>query len=548
MVCRCFQYFSQRVKVLSCLILTTFFCGYCQGTYVSKRGVVMEGMQHPPELFSVVTELEEMAVDPAYLSKKLAIASKPLALYTLHKAVHGRLSLFLETLKNIQVVERGGQYAPSPFQRIVEARPAQEKKLKASHGKRKLHKVQTRKSEVKLLPAAQFEEKGVSISNDGQWIVIAWKSHRIVSIHSLARPGESYGVDYSSAFGTPVDYIARVEMAPDNKAMTMVLGLDKGHCLAVVDFENATVQIPRSVRGLSTHSDSGKFSPDGKLITAHIPRTGDLQVIDWRNHKVVFHTHTTGSQFHSAVFEDNDTILFTSENNVHRVDLKSHKHKRHYFPEQNKTLGDNLRHAEVSSGGRWIVASKYFATRVYSRQTGGQQMEFEFGGPPEIVTSMDDEIIYIAEGGDVVGYSLDTGELIAEYVFDNDGINVLKISPDGRTLIVGYRDGVIRLWDINTGQVSLQLERKDGKAMANVWLTPDHKHLVSSAYSGGEIEVWRLHVNESKLSAMASSLKSMAINSCIDGDADAEEEVLDKLLHLHLGRVIELSVEAETLY
>ncbi|MCL6271247.1 WD40 repeat domain-containing protein [Sansalvadorimonas sp. 2012CJ34-2] len=477
------------------------------------------GALHQPEYLSVVVDGEHIEFsDCSLFPKYLTLASESLTLNGRPKAVCNHLSPPLKLIKNIQIVNKREQHAPSLFRKIFEKKPTREQKvLKALEGKRRLQKVRTRESEQKLLPTTTSSPALVTISNDGQWMMVPWRGdkYEIVVIHNLAHPAESYGIDFSFAFGRLIKEISKVEMAPDNKAMMMIVEVhdQNTYLLGIVDFENATFQLPQSLKkGVVNYANAaGGFSPNGKLIFAYMDDKKALQVIDWRNDTVVYETCLdVCATIRFAVFEDNETILVASECKIHKVDIKGSQSKIYDFSTPRSADGDDdfLRRAEVSSGGRWVIASKNHSIRVYSRKADARQIEFKGSMPIPAVTSKDDKVLYVAKGG-VYGYSLNTGELVSEYCC-GDHVTALITSTDGQTLIVGYRKGLIRIWDINTGLVSLTLKRQDRKSIAYLWLTPDHKYLASLAHSGEAIEVWRLHINESKVFGMARNFKSIA--------------------------------------
>jgi WD40 repeat protein len=66
----------------------------------------------------------------------------------------------------------------------------------------------------------------------------------------------------------------------------------------------------------------------------------------------------------------------------------------------------------------------------------------------------------------------------------------LAVSPDGRSVAVGYRDGTVRVWDTNTGRLDCELEGhgRDVKALA---YTPDGQVLASGSRDG-TIRLWAL--------------------------------------------------------
>jgi WD40 repeat protein len=82
------------------------------------------------------------------------------------------------------------------------------------------------------------------------------------------------------------------------------------------------------------------------------------------------------------------------------------------------------------------------------------------------------------------------GRLLHQVRPDYGGVLALVFSPDGKTLISAGADGVIHLWDVNTGKEKSQL-RGHREEVTSLALSPSGRYLVS----GGEdrtIRVWDL--------------------------------------------------------
>ncbi len=75
------------------------------------------------------------------------------------------------------------------------------------------------------------------------------------------------------------------------------------------------------------------------------------------------------------------------------------------------------------------------------------------------------------------------------------------IAPDNRTVIAGYGDGIIRLWDLSTGELKQTWDQGSRHLTKKVHITPDGQFLVSLHRPDAEpdiIHVWDLRTGEIK--------------------------------------------------
>ncbi len=75
----------------------------------------------------------------------------------------------------------------------------------------------------------------------------------------------------------------------------------------------------------------------------------------------------------------------------------------------------------------------------------------------------------------------------------HDTVDTVAISPDGRRLVTGHRDGTVRLWDVDTGQQVGDPLTAPGVSIADsVAFSPDGKRIVAgcSDSDGVSVRVW----------------------------------------------------------
>jgi WD40 repeat protein len=68
-------------------------------------------------------------------------------------------------------------------------------------------------------------------------------------------------------------------------------------------------------------------------------------------------------------------------------------------------------------------------------------------------------------------------------------VNTIVLSPDGKKVAGGSDDGVVRLWDVDTGTVIAKLAGHNNKISSVCW-NRDGGRVVSGTYSDGTARVW----------------------------------------------------------
>jgi WD40 repeat protein len=69
-------------------------------------------------------------------------------------------------------------------------------------------------------------------------------------------------------------------------------------------------------------------------------------------------------------------------------------------------------------------------------------------------------------------------------------INVIALTPDGKQIVSGADDGILKVWDVATGK-ELRSLSGDGNAVTAIIVTPDGKQVISGS-KDGTLTVWNL--------------------------------------------------------
>jgi hypothetical protein len=189
------------------------------------------------------------------------------------------------------------------------------------------------------------------------------------------------------------------------------------------------LEFPQQLIGDSSYPkyavESVAFSPDGSLVGAAL-RTDDIQV--W-----------------SA---QSGEMLYTLE------------------------LEEDIEEIALSAQGHWIAVVYGDAAAIFDLETGEQLFvlvepgsdEAPFGFFHYVTISPDGKLIAAAGrvNTDVTVWDSATGELVYTLGGHPSGGGPLAFSPDSRLLAAGGGDGVVRVWDMNSGQLVLWVGHRSG--------------------------------------------------------------------------------------
>ena len=114
-------------------------------------------------------------------------------------------------------------------------------------------------------------------------------------------------------------------------------------------------------------------------------------------------------------------------------------------------------------------------------------------GSPRDPDSVDRCLFTADYGGRVICWELEHDSAVARWMIQahRGTARSVSVSPDGQLLATGGKDGKVRLWSTETGNLIRELGAHDGQVYATVF-HPDGKYLVSGDRGKNKLKQWDL--------------------------------------------------------
>jgi hypothetical protein len=235
---------------------------------------------------------------------------------------------------------------------------------------------------------------------------------------------------------------------------------------------------PQPVHGVA-------FSPNGKhLATACADRQVRLWnaagkvVGEWRGHKdevrrVAF---SPDGQSLASGGKDGQVILWDVATGARRHNLEgcaAQVNGLAFRPDGSRVLA-------VSGDGMLGIWDPVSGQRV-----GGGKV---FDGPAYQVLNHPDGLFLIAGNNHLTGWEWATGKRVFDTPAHTYGATTLALSPDGRRLVSGGGDSLVKVWEASSRQDLLTL-RGHTNVVSAIAFSPDGKHLASGG-EDGSVRIW----------------------------------------------------------
>ena len=152
------------------------------------------------------------------------------------------------------------------------------------------------------------------------------------------------------------------------------------------------------------------------------------------------------------------------------------------------------RYPDHQLDGKWVFSfSDDKSIRKWSLESGECLVEMEDEeGVNCMAISHDGRFLFCGDGdGGIVMRSTMNGELTRRFrgSSSSGGVKCLVVSPDDQYIYSGHDNGSIQKWSLSTGQCVFKMEMEDNSSITAMVLSNDGKHLYSSS-SDHTIRVW----------------------------------------------------------
>ncbi|WP_437607344.1 CHAT domain-containing protein [Sorangium sp. So ce834] len=248
---------------------------------------------------------------------------------------------------------------------------------------------------------------------------------------------------------------------------------------------------PALVRTLEGHTDIASavaVTPDGRLaVSASRDRT--LKVWDLGSGQALRTLEGHAAWVvRVAVTPDGRRVVSASEDGILKVwDLSTGQILHTLAGSPHFRTGVGL--AVTPDGRLAISGGSDRRLQMWDLSTGQVARTIEVSHPwIHGLSATPDGRFAIVAAGFLYVYELATGHLVR--TLEAHGATCVAVTPDGRFAISGASDGVVRGWDLSTGQVTHLLEGHTGPVIA-VAVTPDGRFALSAS-KDGTVRRWDL--------------------------------------------------------
>jgi WD40 repeat protein/tRNA A-37 threonylcarbamoyl transferase component Bud32 len=243
------------------------------------------------------------------------------------------------------------------------------------------------------------------------------------------------------------------------------------------------------------------FSPDGKQLVSGIHGDGTVEVCDAQTGKAIL----TFRGFSGAP----DSLCFSPD-------------------------GQRL----AGTGGRYL--------KIWNAQTGKETLSLESSnGYSHVVFSPDGKRLAIASPGPKV-LDAQTGKELLTLKGHDRGVRSVAFSSDGKRLVTGSWDHMLKVWDAQTGQEIFTLKGHTGGVMSVVF-SPDGRRLASAGFDH-TVKLWDAQRGQEPLTLKGLRGGVSKVVFSPDGQRLASSESGDesvKVWDAHTGEEI-LTLKGET--
>ncbi|QIR36583.1 hypothetical protein HCG51_07325 [Tolypothrix sp. PCC 7910] len=190
----------------------------------------------------------------------------------------------------------------------------------------------------------------------------------------------------------------------------------------------------------------------------------------------------------------------------------------------------------ISSDGQILATNKDKVLEIWDLTTGKKVNTFSYNSKAYYYLSSNEQILVETYPTKVQIWGLQTGKLLHTLTLPKIEITSTTISPDGKTLAIGFRDGNIRNWNLITGT---SIRTISGRCGWSTTISYDGKTLVS-ACENNTIKIWNLETGQliSTLTHHSGVVLSVAISRDGKTLVSSSFDKTIKIWNLSTGKLI----------
>jgi WD40 repeat protein len=257
---------------------------------------------------------------------------------------------------------------------------------------------------------------------------------------------------------------------------------------------------PQRIYTFKNHSGSIKsltFSPDSKtLVSGGSHNDGIIRFWSIKNGDIIGTIRKAQKTAVESVLISPDGQTLASCSNDYTINLwnlKTHKFTRSFIGHTSNVLslaatpdGKILASGGLDGIRLWdLVKKRPLATLV------------NYNNISKITISPDGQILASGDTQGVVKlWDLNSGQLIRQFLAHTQVVSGLAFTPDGQTLITANHDGIIKLWDGKTGDFASSLTENNNSINHNHWINAiainPNGRILASGGKQGVVQLWDL--------------------------------------------------------
>jgi WD40 repeat protein/GTPase SAR1 family protein len=234
------------------------------------------------------------------------------------------------------------------------------------------------------------------------------------------------------------------------------------------------------------------WSPDGRYLAAPC---ADTNIYSWDS-KI---SGTSVMQVHEGVVREvawspdgKQLAAITDSEILFWEDAR----QRGYEADKRQPFGKSLRSIAWSPDGDVLIVADASGVLMLPATSGRSQLVFREEGVNFVTWLPTGRMFaFASEGGDVGLCTAGRGAHIDARLKGHEaGVLSLAVSPEGRLLASGARDGVIKIWDVSTRLLAFTLEGHTG-AVTSLSFSSDGR-LLASKSTDGTVRLWNTQTRE----------------------------------------------------